>query len=232
MVYSLGYYCIFAFWESVLHILTSVQPPSLDIRKALGLRKSDSKDAPKANSTPGSAWDSFRTLRTSLSENSAGIPSGSGEDCWSKQDHNDLSSSPSQISPSPARSVSQTASTTPTKNPLGLTVLHSPSGYAKADVVFIHGLGGSSQTTWSKDKDLDLFWPKTFLSTEKDINSARIMTFGYNSELFNGPTSVSIVDFARDLLFNLRYSTGDGGHALHIGDVCTKYPSVYQTTNC
>jgi len=52
------------------------------------------------------------------------------------------------------------------------------------------------------------------------------MTFGYNSELFNGPTTVSIMDFARDLLFNLRYSTGDGGHALHIGDVCITSPSI------
>lgn len=115
--------------------------------------------------------------------------------------------------------MTQATSPSATKNPWGLTVLHAPVGNCRADVVFIHGLGGASQTTWSKGRDLDLFWPKTFLSAEKDISSARIMSFGYNAGLFNGRTSVSIIDFANDLLFHLKNSTGDDGDALRIGDV-------------
>ncbi|KAK7966605.1 uncharacterized protein PG986_000882 [Apiospora aurea] len=41
--------------------------------------------------------------------------------------------------------------------PLGLNVVYTPENGHKADIVFIHGLGGTSRFTWSKNKDPDLF---------------------------------------------------------------------------
>ncbi|OBT61062.1 hypothetical protein VE03_09488, partial [Pseudogymnoascus sp. 23342-1-I1] len=67
----------------------------------------------------------------------------------------------------------------PTKDPLGLKVLYRPLGEHKVDIVFVHGLNGGSQKTWSKDHNLDNFWPLKWLPSEAGINEARISTFGY-----------------------------------------------------
>lgn len=66
-------------------------------------------------------------------------------------------------------------------DPLGLTILHEPESSPSADIVFVHGLGGTSRHTWSKNRDLQLFWPLEWLPYEPELTSARIMTFGYNS---------------------------------------------------
>jgi len=89
----------------------------------------------------------------------------------------------------------------------GLHVLFAPSKAPSADIIFVHGLGGSSEKTWCYDGDSDRFWPKLWLPLEPEISSARIMSFGYNADYRNtGPNSVSsISDFARDLLFNLKF---------------------------
>jgi hypothetical protein len=75
-------------------------------------------------------------------------------------------------------------------------------------VVFVHGLGGSSRTTWSHDRDPDFFWPLKFLPFEPDINEARILTFGYNANFRpgSGRNKMSVLDFAKDLLYDLKYS--------------------------
>lgn len=41
--------------------------------------------------------------------------------------------------------------------PLGLNVVYTPENGHKVDIVFIHGLGGTSQLTWSKYKNPELF---------------------------------------------------------------------------
>ena len=71
----------------------------------------------------------------------------------------------------------------------------------------MHGLGGSSEKTWCYDGDSNRFWPKLWLPLEPEISSARIMSFGYNADYMNtGPNNVSsISDFARDLLFHLKF---------------------------
>lgn len=103
---------------------------------------------------------------------------------------------------------------------LGLNVVYSPPNGHKADIIFIHGLGGASRRTWSQNEDPDLFWPLTFLPLEPDVCLARIMTFGYNANFrAAGKVSVSVLDFAKDLLFDLKYAKDNQRNDLNIGDV-------------
>ncbi|KAK6451809.1 hypothetical protein FP744_10008060 [Trichoderma asperellum] len=96
----------------------------------------------------------------------------------------------------------------PSKDPLGLTVIHHPPGERSVDIIFVHGLGGSSRMTWAHNHSLDFFWPLKFLPLEPDINGARILTFGYNGKFRPGSAKnkMSILDFAKDLLYDLKYA--------------------------
>lgn len=89
-----------------------------------------------------------------------------------------------------------------TSDPIGLHLLHEPETVAPLDIVFIHGIGGTSKATWSQDGDPEKFWPQTWLPKEAGIKSARILSFGYNATwATTGPTPItSIADFASDLL--------------------------------
>lgn len=108
-------------------------------------------------------------------------------------------------------------------NPLGLSVVYTPKNGHKADIVFVHGLGGSSRWTWSKHKRPELFWPLTFLPLEPDLCLARIMSFGYNATIRKSTNaSTAVLDFAKELLFDLKYSTDHQKEDLNIGAVCTK----------
>jgi len=94
--------------------------------------------------------------------------------------------------------------------------VHRPTGPRRADVVFVHGLGGSSRRTWSYDHNPDLFWPGKFLPWEPDINEARILSFGYGANFHprSGKNKVSILDFAKDLLFDLKHAQDESGPEL------------------
>lgn len=103
---------------------------------------------------------------------------------------------------------------------LGLNVVYTPNHGHKADIVFIHGLGGTSRWTWSKNKDPELFWPLTFLALEPDLCLARILTFGYNATLRKaGVARQSVLDFAKDLLFDLKYAKDQRKEDLNMGSV-------------
>lgn len=105
----------------------------------------------------------------------------------------------------------------------GLNVVYTPDHGHKADIVFVHGLGGTSRWTWSKNRDPDLFWPLTFLALEPDLCLARILTFGYNATLKKGGHSGhSVLDFAKDLLFDLKYATDERKEDLQMGSVSTR----------
>ncbi|POS78997.1 NACHT and WD domain-containing protein [Diaporthe helianthi] len=102
----------------------------------------------------------------------------------------------------------------------GLNVVYTPDHGHKADIVFVHGLGGTSRWTWSKNRDPDLFWPLTFLALEPDLCLARILTFGYNATLRKGShAGHSVLDFAKDLLFDLKYATDERKEDLQMGKV-------------
>ena len=86
--------------------------------------------------------------------------------------------------------------------------------------MFIHGLGGSSRRTWSKNEDPDLFWPLKFLPLESNVCLGRILTFGYNASIRTaGNISTSVLDFAKDLLFDLKHAKDDLEEDLNIGVV-------------
>ena len=94
------------------------------------------------------------------------------------------------------------------------------------DIVFVHGLGGTSRKTWSKNEDPELFWPSKFLPFEPGFCSTRIFSFGYNSNFRKvGNVSTSILDFAKDLLFDLKYAKDEEKKDLDVGNV-----SKIQTT--
>ena len=86
----------------------------------------------------------------------------------------------------------------------------------------MHGLGGASRQTWSKNRDPELFWPQSWLPKEPDICTARILSFGYNAHFLSvGPKNVSsISDFAKSLLFEMKYGKDEAVQDLQIGKVC------------
>ncbi|KAH8881087.1 hypothetical protein GQ53DRAFT_848516 [Thozetella sp. PMI_491] len=106
-------------------------------------------------------------------------------------------------------------------DPLGLTLLYAPEGSHTADVVFVHGLGGSSRLTWCKHKDLELFWPQRWLPLDRDIQQARILTFGYNARFSSSAQSnlLGITDFAKNLLYDMLYGRDLDGGDLGVGQV-------------
>ncbi|KAL4798331.1 hypothetical protein BDV19DRAFT_356859 [Aspergillus venezuelensis] len=105
-------------------------------------------------------------------------------------------------------------------NPLGLNVVYSPQHGHNADIVFVHGLGGTSRWTWSKNRDENLFWPQTFLPHEPDLCSTRILSFGYNAKFHKrGNASTAVLDFAKALLFDLKYALDEQSRNLNIGAV-------------
>ncbi|SPQ24477.1 235e68a4-f2c6-4a1f-9974-4af5ecff0924 [Thermothielavioides terrestris] len=89
-------------------------------------------------------------------------------------------------------------------DPLGLLVLHTPPERT-VDIVFIHGLGGSSLQSWCRDRDLNKLWPKLWLPD--DLPTARVLTFGYNAHFSSKQEQATstIGDFANDLLFRMKY---------------------------
>ncbi|MCJ1332360.1 hypothetical protein MMC10_009052 [Thelotrema lepadinum] len=85
------------------------------------------------------------------------------------------------------------------KGPLGLTTLYEPPETQEADLIFVHGLGGGSQSTWSKPGADFSFWPRDWLPVEPSFQNVRIHTFGYNSNWAKEST-LNIHDFAKSLL--------------------------------
>ena len=92
-------------------------------------------------------------------------------------------------------------------DPLGLSLVYTPSK-PEVDLIFVHGLGGSSCKTWAWDRDNERFWP-SWLTAEPELSNARIFSFGYNAN-FRGPSStLNIIDFGKDLLFRMLTFSGE-----------------------
>ena len=87
-----------------------------------------------------------------------------------------------------------------TKGSFGLNTLHTPLlGSAIADLIFVHGLGGGSRSTWTKSGDPALYWPKEWLPHDEAFQDVRIHSFGYDSDWDKG-SILGIQDFAKALL--------------------------------
>lgn len=76
--------------------------------------------------------------------------------------------------------------------------------------MFVHGLGGSERKTWSWNHNTEHFWP-TWLADDEELSSYRIFTFGYNSNFKGAGTNLGIIDFAKDLLFQMLTYSGHLG---------------------
>lgn len=86
------------------------------------------------------------------------------------------------------------------------------------DIIFIHGLGGTSLRTWCFRRDVDYLWPQLWLPEEEGLSTARILTYGYDAHFSSKKerASLAIGDFANDLLFRMRYSENG---PYHLGQV-------------
>jgi hypothetical protein len=90
------------------------------------------------------------------------------------------------------------------KGPIGLTTVWNPSD-GVADIVFVHGLNGGSQSTWSYNGDLSTFWPGEWLPEDSAFQDVRIHSFGYNSA-WSQESMLNINDFAQSLLASIQDS--------------------------
>lgn len=60
--------------------------------------------------------------------------------------------------------------------------------------------------TWARERDPKYFWPQKWLSVDPEIQDARILSFGYNSNYAttgSGPIK-GITEFAKDLLHSMK----------------------------
>ncbi|KAK1521436.1 hypothetical protein CPAR01_14959 [Colletotrichum paranaense] len=84
--------------------------------------------------------------------------------------------------------------TTSSSSPIGMSVLHDPSeGNAAVEcldsIVFIHGLKGHREKTWTSDKASEP-WPKALLPSE--IPDARVLAYGYDADVAKATEMVSV----------------------------------------
>lgn len=69
-----------------------------------------------------------------------------------------------------------------------------------------------------------------FLPLEPDVCLTRILTFGYNANFRTaGNVSTSVLDFAKDLLFDLKYAKDGQKEDLNIGNVSKTHVSGPET---
>lgn len=91
------------------------------------------------------------------------------------------------------------------KGPIGLTTVHDPGEDVVADLIFVHGLNGGSESTWTKNNIPSLFWPSAWLPSDEAFQDVRIHTFGYASGL-SRESVLHVPDFARSLLASIHDS--------------------------
>ncbi|KAM7208213.1 putative WD40 domain containing protein [Naviculisporaceae sp. PSN 640] len=98
------------------------------------------------------------------------------------------------------------------EDPLGLILVHG-TGNSEADIIFVHGLGGSCRKTWSRNRDPDIFWP-AWIRHEEGLSKFRAFTFGYNANFRDSDTRLSILDFSKSLLVHMKAFGTDNSSAI------------------
>ncbi len=89
------------------------------------------------------------------------------------------------------------------KGPLGLITLYQAHDSVVADLIFVHGLGGGSRSTWTKSDDPSLYWIKEWLQNDPGFQDVRIHSFGYNSN-WDKESILNLHDFAKSLLGSIQ----------------------------
>lgn len=69
-----------------------------------------------------------------------------------------------------------------------------------ASLIAVTGLGGHAYGSWTS-RNTGAMWLRDFLPPV--IPSARILTYGYNSQWLNATSAQDLLDFGRDLLDQL-----------------------------
>jgi alpha-beta hydrolase superfamily lysophospholipase len=77
---------------------------------------------------------------------------------------------------------------------------------AKVDIVLVHGLNGHPRNTWTAKNGV--FWPSQLLPTALKSAQARVLTYGYNADVYafgsgKSPSTDLIHQHAQTLLANL-----------------------------
>lgn len=109
-------------------------------------------------------------------------------------------------------------------DPFGLTLVNTNSIQdPEGDIIFVHGVGGTSHKTWSYQRDTNYFWPP-WLSLEPALSRFRIFTYGYSANVKSSQPAATITDFARDLLVRMLLWVDES--CQRIGTVCC-LPSQY-----
>ncbi|RAQ62943.1 ribonuclease p/mrp subunit [Aspergillus flavus] len=124
---------------------------------------------------------------------------------------------PPPLSSGPKEAVFREMTSTSQKLSYGIITISDPPN-ATADIVFVHGLMGSSQRTWYHEKG-NIYWPKDLLSV--DLPHARILAFGYEVKVWHPWNQVSqewITGYATDLLGSLSDYRTLGSVRTHIRD--------------
>ena len=96
---------------------------------------------------------------------------------------------------SEASSVADPSETTSLIDGVGIAVLFdntNGSGLGRIDILFVHGLLGSRQGTWSKD---GVFWPRDLLIN--DMSNVRVITWVYDTST---NSLLDVFDHAHNLL--------------------------------
>ncbi|KAI1178312.1 hypothetical protein F4777DRAFT_113251 [Nemania sp. FL0916] len=87
-------------------------------------------------------------------------------------------------------------------DPLGLSLIYGAPN-SDVDIIFVHGLGGSSYRTWSWERNRNNFWP-AWLRHEQGLSHFRFFSFGYNANFHDSNNPLSILDFSKSLLLHMR----------------------------
>jgi hypothetical protein len=98
----------------------------------------------------------------------------------------------SEPSPSPTRQLWSMM-------PFVIKWVHRTNHTGAASIVFVHGLTGNRETTWTH-KQSKTFWPQTLLA--RDLPNARILTFGYDADIIgalNAAGSNTLRDHGKSL---------------------------------
>ncbi|KAH8600715.1 hypothetical protein B0O99DRAFT_287380 [Bisporella sp. PMI_857] len=81
---------------------------------------------------------------------------------------------------------------------LGISIIRDPGTQTNFDLLAIHGINGHPYHTWTHPNGAK--WLEDYLP--EDMPNARIMTFGYNSQIFTSSKGF-VTDFAEQLLQHL-----------------------------
>ncbi|KAL1880762.1 hypothetical protein Daus18300_001376 [Diaporthe australafricana] len=108
-------------------------------------------------------------------------------------------------------SAASDTSSMPLQSDIGLHLIQAAGAeHPVADLILVHGLGGSWMKTWSWNHDVNIFWP-AWLRSDDVLSRLRVFSFGYNANYLGSKNSSGILDFAKTLLFNMDGYSDDSG---------------------